>query len=370
VPTRLQRLTQQLLAERSSPARLGWAVALGVMIGTTPLYGLHLVMAVVTATLLRLNRAVTYLAANIPVPIVQPVLAVGSIQLGTFAFTGEFLPLSTEAVRGLDPWSFGAHWLLGSLMLGALLGAPLGLTTFVVTTAYRRRHPLPPDPIGERIDAVAARYRPQGPFVRRYVRGKLELDPVTRQLAARAPFPPPLVDLGCGRGQTVILLALLQPGLPQLALDWDERKLASARQAVAGLDGIRVEAVDVRDAPVPRAGTILLIDVLHYNPPAVQDRMLRRAAAALVPGGVLYVREADADASWRMYVTHWQERIGGWLRMNRGATLCFRPARELMEILRAAGLQVSVVPSREGLPFSNVLIEARRLRSGNGKPLA
>ncbi len=360
-PARVVReLIVRLVRERATPARLGWAVGLGVLIGTTPFYGLHLGITLVVATALRLNRAITYLAANVSLPMIAPFLAFASIQIGTVLLTGKALPLSVAALRELGPWTFGGAWLLGSLVLGTALGIPAGLATYAFARAYRRRHPLPLDPTAERFREIAARYLPHGRFDGRYVHGKLAYDPVHRQLAAAGPLPSPVLDVGCGRGQTLLLLALDRPGVTGVGLDWDDRKLAVARRAAAGIAGVRFERQDVRDAPYPSAATILLIDVLHYNPVEVQDRMLARAARALTAGGVLYVREIDAAAGWRARVNRWQERIGCAGGLNRGGTLAFRPIAEIRAVLLAEGLVVTTVPSAGGVPLSNVLLAARR----------
>ena len=158
----------------------------------------------------------------------------------------------------------------------------------------------------------------------------------------------------------MILLALLQPHIEALGIDWDATKLAAARRAAAPWPAVQFTQTDIRTAEIPPAGTVLLLDVLHYNPRSTQDAMLRRAAQALRPDGVLYVREIDATRSWRAAVNTWQERLGCAVHLNRGATLCFRPAAELCAVLEAEGLIVRVGPSSGALPLANVLIEARR----------
>lgn len=210
-------------------------------------------------------------------------------------------------------------------------------------------------------ERVAEAYRPDGRFAHGYVRGKLLADPVYAQLAARAPFAAPLVDLGCGRGQTLLLLAALGAEAPRIGLDWDAAKLARARRAAEHL-GTRVDlrVADLRDAHYPTGATLFLIDALHYNSREVQDAMLLRAARALLPGGRLFVREVDSAAGWRAHVNAWQERLGCWMRLNRGTTLCFRPARELTAVMEQAGLETHVVPSHAGTPLANVLIEGRK----------
>ena len=186
------------------------------------------------------------------------------------------------------------------------------------------------------------------------------MDPVFRQLLERTPLPCPVVDVGCGRGQTLILLSLAQPGLEGVGIDWDEHKVALARAVSRPWPLITFEQGDVRRATIPAAGAILLLDVLHYSPLAEQDALLSRLAEALTPGGVLFVRELDASRSWRATVNAWQEHFGKLVHLNRGATLCFRPAAQIVQRLQMAGLQVQVTPSSGDLPLANVLIEARR----------
>ena len=71
------RLLGRIASERTTPARTGIAVGLGVLIGTTPFFGFHLAICLTLATVLGLNRVITYLAANISVPWVAPLLIFG-----------------------------------------------------------------------------------------------------------------------------------------------------------------------------------------------------------------------------------------------------------------------------------------------------
>jgi len=227
--------------------------------------------------------------------------------------------------------------------------------------------PPPPSSTDDRYrDAVAwcvGLYSDQGRFTRGYVQGKLLHDPVYRQLSESAPFHGPILDLGCGRGQTVFLLQRLRPGAKAHGIDWDLRKLELARRSasVAGLgEDVRFEAGDIRSIPYPTAGTILMLDVLHYHELEQQDAMLRRAALALTPGGRLFLRDVDASGSLRARINIWQERLGCLVRLNRGATLRFRSAQSIVAVLEGCGLETEVFASWRGTPLANVLIEARR----------
>lgn len=216
----------------------------------------------------------------------------------------------------------------------------------------------------DRIDTAmadtAAKYRPHSRLANGYVRWKFRYDPLYRQIAERAPLRGPLVDYACGRGQTALLLAHLQPEIEVLGIDWAHEKIELSRCAAKEFGKLVFEVGDIRTAPIPRASTILVLDVLHYMTADEQDNVLRRATAALAEDGVLFVRDVDAGLGWRSCVNRWQERIGCSLRMNRGATLCFRRSAELAHVLTSEGLCVRSTPSWDSLPLANVLIEARR----------
>jgi len=200
-------------------------------------------------------------------------------------------------------------------------------------------------------------------FAWKYSRAKLRHDPVYRQLAERAPFQEPVVDLGCGRGQTELLFAVLMGQLEMHGFDWDEAKVSVAREAAARLPGgahLRFDVGDLRSMDYPKAGTLLMLDVLHYNPLETQDAMLRRAARSLRPGGRLFLREVDADGGLRARVNVWQERLACLVGLNRGSTLRFRRADSIEAVLREEGLEVRRSASWMGTPLANVLIEARK----------
>ena len=46
--------------------------------------------------------------------------------------------MSLDTLHEHDLWSVGALWFVGTLILGTLLAAPLGLATVVMAKRYRR----------------------------------------------------------------------------------------------------------------------------------------------------------------------------------------------------------------------------------------
>lgn len=191
-----------------------------------------------------------------------------------------------------------------------------------------------------------------------YVLGKLRSDPSTRAIAARGPLGD-VLDLGCGRGQLAV--ALLEVGARRVVgYDWDAEKIALAERAAEGFDA-RFFARDLRDlGEIEPADTVLLVDVLHYFEPRVQDALLARAADLVRPGGRLFVRDGASGYGWRTGFTWAAEWIGTKMRVNRGERVVLRDvSRELVPVLEAKGMTCAVEPCWSGTPCSNVLLEAR-----------
>lgn len=214
----------------------------------------------------------------------------------------------------------------------------------------------------EVVRAVAGRYRSR--VHAGFVAGKLRHDPVYAALfadpeleAARS-----VVDLGCGRG---ILLALLAERAGRsghaLQLHGIERRTAHAEVARAALGAdARVDDGDLTTSVIPPAQAICLIDVLHYLPEAAHGPLLERIARALPPGGVLYVREIDQTAGLRGWLARGAEHAMSALRGEPARAFVFRSARTWRQLLAEAGLTVEERSMDEGTPFANVLLVGRR----------
>ncbi len=380
---RLRELLYRLRIEGGTPGRQAAAVALGLFIGCTPLYGLHLPLCIVLARWLGLNRVKTYIAAHISTPVLMPFLLFFEVQTGKLVRGKPLLSIRPSQVP--ERWRWDAahlsfwHWkswgdlLVGSVVLGIVLAAICGLVTFLLL----RRGQRPPE-VEALIEATAHRYLDAGLVQCEIVRGKLRHDPVYFALLRGGALPDSgkLLDLGCGRGIALALLAAAgdqgaragypegwrpPPALQLAGIDADDRAAGVAR---CGLNGrAAIATADLLAVPLPQADAILLIDVLHYLPPAEQQRLLSRVAEALPPGGLLLVREADAAAGWRFQAIRFSERLMAlcrrdWRQWRQG--FHYRSQAAWTSLLTARGLLVKADPMGMGTPYANVLIAAVR----------
>jgi uncharacterized protein (DUF2062 family) len=145
---RLARRLQPALRLDDPPHRIALALAVGVFISCTPFWGFQTLLAVVVATLLRLNRAATVAGAWLNLPWFAPFVYAASIKVGEAllpAGRAVATPL-THLVRqpgGLS-WPSVREWLHGvsiALLLGSVVvGAAAAVVTYVVAFGLIVRH--------------------------------------------------------------------------------------------------------------------------------------------------------------------------------------------------------------------------------------
>ena len=101
-----------MLREQTSPGRSSLAFAIGIFVGTTPIYGLHTAAVAALAFLLRLNFIYMWMGTHISLPPLVPFLVWGSESIGSAV-----LAQDNHSVA-----SFGSAWIVGSIILGFALG--------------------------------------------------------------------------------------------------------------------------------------------------------------------------------------------------------------------------------------------------------
>jgi SAM-dependent methyltransferase len=94
----------------------------------------------------------------------------------------------------------------------------------------------------------------------------------------------PALDLGCGRGEALALLA--EHGIAARGVDGSARMVAMCRER--GLDAVQGDLfAALAAAPPASLGAVLSFHVVEHLPIGALDRLVRLAWGALRPGGVL-----------------------------------------------------------------------------------
>jgi SAM-dependent methyltransferase len=365
-PGRLRRSFYDLRMEGSGAGREAAAVGAGVFIGCSPFYGFHLMLCWAVGSVFALNRLQMSLASNISNPMISPFLIFSEIQAGAWIRRGAFHRLTIATIRTADVGRFGLDLLVGAAVVGAVLGAVAAAGTYLT-----RRNPSSDPLFASLVDKASDRYVGTSITAWELARAKLRGDPVYRHTLCGGVLPPGrmLVDIGCGQGLMLALLAEARRRVatgawptdsqapPQFArmvgVEHRPRVARLANDALAGeADIVPDDACTIFSEP---CSAVLLFDVLQMMPAAQQEELLATVGAALEPGGVVLVREADASGGWRFTLVRVGNRLKALVSGNWQQPFHFRTSTEWFDCFARLGLDAQICADGQTTSFASVL---------------
>ena len=134
----VREVWRRMVSTNATPAGLAVSAGIGVLIGALPLLGLHSALIVAVAMRLHLNPAAALVSQNLCIPPFVPVLC---IQIGHVMLTGSRLHDFTFSTWVGHAGARLLEWLLGSLIVGPVLGIAAGLLAYPLFRAVRARRP-------------------------------------------------------------------------------------------------------------------------------------------------------------------------------------------------------------------------------------
>ena len=347
-------LWNRLRGGRLAAGKAGWSIAIGLFVGSLPLFGLHLPLCILLCWPLRLDVLLAYAAAHVSNPLVAPALLALEYTVGGLILHGTQGPFGLEGLEALGLGGVLSQAALGATVVGATLAAAGGTaTTWLVRAMQTRTRPEP-----AALLLTQRRYRKLPRPERFYVATKLRFDPIFPALSSFQSNLGRVLDAGCGRGQLSLFLYDLGATQNVQGFDADPRKVATA-QTAAGPHGQYWTQSLGEARPWPAADTILLVDVLHYLNDTEQQRVLDSAAAALAPGGRLVLRELDADRR-RNPLGRIAEVMGCRLGMNHSGELHFISRSALERNLKERGFHCTSPAGLKSSMLANFLLVAVR----------
>lgn len=133
------KIKEEAIKPEESNLRKSSSIAFGLFMGIFPIWGFQLLVGIPLAVMLRLNKVLFVLAANISIPPMIPLIIYGSVLTGQFIFTGT---ISNE-----DIWSFSMddiaenvkHYYVGAVILSILVFLVGWIVSFGLFSFFRRR---------------------------------------------------------------------------------------------------------------------------------------------------------------------------------------------------------------------------------------
>jgi SAM-dependent methyltransferase len=220
-----------------------------------------------------------------------------------------------------------------------------------------------PDPRAGRAPATGSRREDVLAVVRAYDRGIVRLYCWARfgilrqrfldEIGQYLPLRGAILDVGCGFGLFSLYYARLAPERRLHGLDLNPRRIDLARRAARrlGLANVRYEVGDACafDGRGPYAAAYML-DIVHHVPPEAVPPLLARLHEALVPGGMLLVKDVDTRPTYKRRFTWALDRL-----LDPRSPVRYWPAEDLTEALEDAGFLVRRHLLVDFLPYPHVL---------------
>lgn len=137
---RIRFLNQHLLNPHQSDERKAASVAFGVFMGIVPLWGFQLALAIFFSVLLKLNKGLVIIAANISIPPMIPFIIFASHAAGSWWMGNRATPLSFSKSISLQTIKANLEqYIYGSITLAIIAGAGLGLLSYLLMKIFKRK---------------------------------------------------------------------------------------------------------------------------------------------------------------------------------------------------------------------------------------
>lgn len=151
----------------------------------------------------------------------------------------------------------------------------------------------------EELARLAGRLYVEGPYLmRKMMHHRIRICPLER-LLPHVPAGSSVLDIGCGAGLFLALLASTKEGITGLGFDASGEAIGTAHLMMKHLTAdLRFSKLAAAE-PWPEGlfDVVTLVDVLHHVDSAGQQSVVRRAVEKVKPGGVLLYKDM-ADQPW------------------------------------------------------------------------
>ncbi len=133
-------IIREILHPHQSDARKSVSAGFGVFMGIIPIWGFQLIVAIFLALVLKLNKVLVILFANISFPPFIPLIIYASYRAGAVWMPGSGIRISFSKSLSLSAIRFDfRQYLVGSISLAVTAGLVTGLLTFLLLKIFRKK---------------------------------------------------------------------------------------------------------------------------------------------------------------------------------------------------------------------------------------
>lgn len=132
-------LKEDVLESSDSAEKKAFSIALGVLIGISPLWGFHTIAVISLAVIFKLNKVIAFAFSNVSLPPFIPFIIYGSLKLGSWMLGEHFVLSFSEIDPSLEVMKYLKSYIVGSLTLSVLLAIVFGVTGYVFLTLFQKK---------------------------------------------------------------------------------------------------------------------------------------------------------------------------------------------------------------------------------------
>lgn len=135
-----QEVIRQILHPDDSNFKKAASIGFGIFMGIVPIWGFQLVTAITLSVLLRMNKALVIIAANISIPPMIPFILYFSHVTGKFWLGENAVNLSFDkGITLADLHNSFMQYVVGAITLSILMGLFSGTVSYLLLTIFRKK---------------------------------------------------------------------------------------------------------------------------------------------------------------------------------------------------------------------------------------
>ena len=141
--SKFKKVLVDLFRQNSTPGGIALGLAVGAFIGILPLYGLHTLLVIVAALIVRpANKVAILLGTNVSLFPTVPFITWAGYEIGRLILWGKFEPLTGAYFKDISFQKIVSHYLplfLGSVILGIICAGIVYLVSFLIIRKIEKR---------------------------------------------------------------------------------------------------------------------------------------------------------------------------------------------------------------------------------------
>lgn len=132
-------LMEDFLGSDDSIEKKSLSIALGVLIGLSPLWGFHTVIVIFLAILFNLNKVIAFAFSNVSLPPFIPFIIFSGLKIGSWVL-GEHFVLSFDEINpSIEFVKYLKTYMVGSIILAISGAVVAGLSGYIFLSIFQRK---------------------------------------------------------------------------------------------------------------------------------------------------------------------------------------------------------------------------------------